>query len=57
MSTQDDKKSKTKKTESPKAKPSSPKAKPEAGKQIHRAGKPSNPFLVENPPDKRGSRK
>jgi hypothetical protein len=56
MATQDDTKSTTKKNANPKAKPTAPQAK--AGKQTHRAGKPSNPFLVENPPEKmRGSRK
>jgi hypothetical protein len=57
MATQDDKKPTTTKPASPQAKPPEPKAKAETGKQTHRAGKPTNPFLVEKPPDKRGSRK
>ena len=47
----DDKKSTTKK-------PAASKAKPETAKKVHKAGKPSNSFLVENPPPRmRGSRK
>jgi hypothetical protein len=47
----DDKKSTEKK-------PAAPKAKPAASKKVHKAAKPSNPFLVENPPPRmRGKRK
>ena len=54
----DDKKSTTKKAASPEAKPTASKAKPAAAKKVHKAGKPSNSFLVENPPPKmRGKRK
>ncbi|WPB73807.1 hypothetical protein KYC5002_32810 [Archangium violaceum] len=53
-----DKKSTAKKTASPQAKPTAAKAKPAAAKKAHKAGKPSNPFLVENPPPRmRGNRK
>lgn len=39
-------------------KAASTQAKPAASKKVHKAGKPSNPFLVENPPPKmRGNRK
>ena len=51
----DDKKSTTKKAA---AKPAASKEKPAAAKKTHKAGKPSNPFLVENPPPRmRGNRK
>jgi hypothetical protein len=54
----DDKKSTTTKTKSPQAKPTDSKAKPAAAKKVHKAGKPSNTFLVENPPPRmRGKRK
>lgn len=54
----DDKKSTKKKAVSTQAKPAASKAKPAAAKKVHKAGKPSNPFLVENPPPKmRGNRK
>ena len=55
----DDKKSTEKKAASTPAKPAASKAKPAAAaKKVHKAGKPSNPFLVENPPPKmRGNRK
>ncbi len=47
----DDKKSTTKKTAASKEKPA-------AAKKVHKAGKPSNSFLVENPPPRmRGNRK
>ncbi|HZI04114.1 MAG TPA: hypothetical protein VEZ71_08840 [Archangium sp.] len=55
----DNKKSTEKKAASTPAKPAASKAKPAAAaKKVHKAGKPSNPFLVENPPPKmRGNRK
>ncbi|MFY0525846.1 hypothetical protein ACN28I_22775 [Archangium gephyra] len=54
----DDKKSTEKKAASTQAKSAASKAKPAAAKKAHKAGKPSNPFLVENPPPKmRGNRK
>jgi len=54
----DDKKSTTTKATSPQAKPTDSKAKPAAAKKVHKAGKPSNSFLVENPPPRmRGKRK
>lgn len=53
-----DKKSTEKKAASTQAKSAASKAKPAAAKKAHKAGKPSNPFLVENPPPKmRGNRK
>jgi hypothetical protein len=54
----DDKKSTTTKATSPQAKPTDSKEKPAAAKKVHKAGKPSNSFLVENPPPRmRGKRK
>jgi hypothetical protein len=54
----DDKKSTAKKAASPQAKPAASTEKPAASKKTHKAGKPSNPFLVENPPPRmRGNRK
>lgn len=54
----DDKKSTTKKPASPQAKSEASTTKPAAAKKAHKAGKPSNPFLVENPPPRmRGNRK
>ncbi len=53
-----DKKSTPKKTATSEAKPDASKAKPADAKKVHKAGKPSNSFLLENPPPRmRGKRK